>query len=60
MHPLVVMVVVMLVVVVVVMMPIPLVMVLVIFEFRKNIRRGPDDCYMLLPLNPQGLICEAP
>ena len=43
---------------VVVMLLMPLVMVLVIFGFRKK-RKGLADLFMLLPLNPQGLLRKA-
>ena len=56
---LVVVMVVMPVLVVVVMLPMPLVMVLVIFGFLKK-RKGLDDLFMMLPLNSQGLLREAP
>ena len=49
----------MLVMVLVVMLPLPVVMGLMIFGFRKNVR-GSDDWSMLLPLNPQGFLREAP
>jgi hypothetical protein len=47
--------VVMLVLVVAVMLLMPLVMVLVIFGFQKK-SKGLVDLFMLLPLNPQGLL----
>jgi hypothetical protein len=52
--------VVMLVVLLVAMMSLPLVMVLVIFGFGKKTPRGSDAWLMRPPVNPQGLLREAP
>jgi hypothetical protein len=52
--------VVMLVMVLTVLLSVPLVMELVIFGLRKKTARGSDDWFMLLPLNPQGLLRESP
>ena len=49
-----------LVLVLVVTLPLSALMVLVIFGFRKKNERGSDDWSMLLPLNPQGFLREAP
>ena len=51
--------------VVVVLVTLPMLMeivfvVFVIFGFRKNIARGLDDWRLLLSLNPQGFLGEAP
>ena len=48
------------VVLVLVVVLLPVVMVMVIFGFRKKIAMGSDALHMLLPLNPQRLLCEAP
>ncbi len=50
----------MLVVLLVAMMSLPLVMVLVIFGFGKKTPRGSDAWLMRPPVNPQGLLREAP
>ena len=52
--------VVMLVMVMMVVLSVPSVMELVIFGLRKKTARGSDDRFMLLPLNPQGLLLDSP
>jgi hypothetical protein len=49
-----------LVMVLMVLLSVPLVMELVIFGLRKKTARGSDDWFMLLPLNPQGLLRDSP
>ena len=52
--------VVMLAVVLMVMLSLPLVLLLVTFGFQKHVIRGSYVWCVLLPLNPKGLLREAP